>query len=423
MSGLKTELHTSEISDVFARFRELIGERHWLKRTKAIKAEIRGNRFLKDYLIEENAIAFALSACSHLTHRYGSIPLQGAENRAFYPAISFATQVLSVVEQSSQEQGQKVIRRIQGAFGNPDEIRAIRLEMVVATHFVRRGYHVQWPELEGGGTFDLLVQDIGTNGLEIECKSISYDKGRKIHRREALEFFHLAKPHMESVLRNLKSGLAVVLTIADRLPTMLPKKRELVQRVSRGILSAQCTSFDDGSELRISNFETTALGSTDSEGRPVISREVINKLTATQNREAMVVGRNNGGAIIFAVQSRRDDALLQYAFDTISQSAKKQLSKTRPAMFMVGFDSMGAEELRDIAQQDFDPSQAATALRREVSKFLDSSDRDHVVGVGFLSGSALTPKQPGVIESYGTTYYFPKKDTPFWHRDFSGIFT
>lgn len=420
---LKVELHTSEVPGIFSRFRELVDERSWLKRTAAIKAEIRGNRFLKDHLVEKNAIAFALATCSDLLHRYGAIPLQGTENRALYPAISFAAQVLSIVDLSPREQGRRFVRRVQGAFRNPEEMCAIRLEMMAATHFVRRGYSVVWPEMEKTGTFDLLVKDIGTNGLEVECKSISYDKGRKVHRREALEFFHLMKPQIESASRNLQSGLTIVLTVPDRLPTTIHEKNELARRVNHAVLAARSASFDDGSEIRISPFDMTALGSLDLEGRQLLTRAVINDITGTHNREAMVIGQNNGGAVIFVVQSMKDDTLLQYVFDTVSQSAKKQVSGVRPAMFLVGLDNIGAQELLEVAKQDFDPLQPPTAIRVATSKFLASPDRDHVVGVGFLSGSALTPKQHGVIDSGGTAYHFPKHDSSFWHRDFSALFS
>lgn len=420
---LQVALNTAEIPEVFSRFRELIDERYWLKRTNVIRAEIRGNRFLKEHLVEENTIAFALASCTDLVRRYRTIPFNGAEIRPLYPAISFAAQVLSIVGLSSREQARRFVRRIQGAFRNPDDMRAIRLEMLAATHFVRRGFAVSWPEMEGAGAFDLLVKDIGRDGLEIECKSISHDKGRKIHRRDALEFFHLLKPQIESAIRNLQSGLAIVLTVPDRLPAGIHEKRELARRVNRGILAAQCASFEDGSELRIAAFDITALSDRDLKGRPVFTRKAINSITETHNREAMIVGGSNGGVIVLVVQSLKDDALLQYVFDMVSQSAKKQVSKTRPAMFLVGLDGIDAEGLLDVAKQDFDPAQPPTQLRKAVSKFLSGSERDHIIGVGFVSSSVLTPRQNGVVESGGTAYQFPRQESSFWHPDFVGLFS
>ena len=222
---LKVELQTNEIPDVFTRFCSVIDERFWLKRLALIKEATRGHQFLKDYLFEENAIAIALARCSDLVARYGQIPIQETGNRDLYPAISLAAQALSIIDHSSGLEAKRLVQRIRGAFKNPDDMRAIQLEMMAATHFVHRGYPIVWPEMEGAGTFDLLVNNIGISGLEVECKSVSSDKGRKIHRREALEFHQLVKPQLQTVSRNLQMGLAVVLTVPGRLPTSFIKKR------------------------------------------------------------------------------------------------------------------------------------------------------------------------------------------------------
>src|SRR5258706_5112100 len=154
---LQTDLHTGDIPNVFARFRDKIGERHWQRRITRVKEDIRGNRFLRQHLIEDNAIAFALTECSNLTVRYKQIPTDAIETRALYPALSFAAQVLSIIDRSSTQQAKGLIRRIQGAFNNPDDMRALRLELTAATHFTKRGYAIAWPEMESSGTFDLLI--------------------------------------------------------------------------------------------------------------------------------------------------------------------------------------------------------------------------------------------------------------------------
>lgn len=419
---LKVEIHTSEIPNVFARFREIIDERYWLKRLSFIKNASRDHQFLKNYLIEENAIAIALARCSNLVAQYGSIPIHETENRELYPAISLAAQMLSIMDHSSDLEAKRLVQRIRGAFQRPDSMRAIQLEMMAATHFVHRGHQVIWPEMEGIETFDLLVKDIGINGLEIECKSISTDKGRKIHRREALEFHHLVKPQLDRVSRKLQTGIAVVLTVPGRLPTLLQQRKNLAKHVIGSVLAAQSMILEDGSDIRVSEFDMATLGDVGTVKHPVISRAAIDKITATQNRESMIIG-NKKGAVVFVLQSRQDDTMLQYVFDTLSESAKNQVSKSRPALFLVGFDGIEEEAMLNIAKQDHNPKQPPTALRIAVSNFHANPSRDHVVGVCLLSSSALKPELHGVIKSSGTAYVFPKKESSFWHEDFSGLFS
>lgn len=420
---LKVELYTCEIPAIFVRFRDIVGESQWLRRATSVKQDIKGHRFLKDHLVEENAIAFALTRCSELVNRYGCIPVQEISTRALYPAMSFAAQTLSILDRSSDQQKKKLIRRIHGALKNPEDMRAIQLEMIVATHFVRRGHTIIWPEMEGDGTFDLLIKNIGVNGLEVECKLATRDKGRRIHRREALEFHHLVRRRLEPVSRTLRSGLAVVLTVPGRLPTRIQEKMELAQRVIDQVLSAQSMAFNDGCHIRVSEFDVTALGDLGSTEHPTIPRNLANVITSTHNREVMVLGQRNGGAIAFALQSSRDDTMLKYIFNTLSESAKSQMSRKRPALLLVGLHELGTDELLNVAMRDFDSQQPPTALRVHASNFLASQERDHIVGVGFLSRDVLGSKLQGDIESGGTAYVFKKQESSFWHPDFSRLFS
>lgn len=419
---LKVELHTNEIPNLFAQFKDVIDERHWLKRVASIKEDIRGHSFLADFLAKENEIAFALARCSNLVQRYGHIPMQEAENRDLYSAMSLAAQILSIREHSSKIEAAKLVQRIRGAFKNPDDMRAIQLEIMAATHFVLRGHSIGWPEMEGLGRFDLLVKDLGINGLEVECKSISEDKGRKIHRREAIEFHHLVKPGLQALSRKLQTGISVVLTLPERLPVMYKQKQDLAKQVIGAVLASQNLILDDGSDIRVSEFDMKTLGVVKTDNGVVISREAIDQITATNNREVMILGGKTG-AIVFVLQSRQDDTMLKYVFDTVSESAKNQLSKSRPALFLVGLHGIEADSMLSIATQDNDPAQPPTGLQIAVSDFLAKKNRDHVIGVGFLSRGNLMPELNGVVKSGGSAYIFPRKESSFWHQDFSGLFS
>lgn len=419
---LKLELHTSEIPHLFARFKEVIGERYWLKRITSIKQDFPDHSFLANFLAKENEVAFALARCSNLVHRYGLIPIQEAENRDLYSAMSLAAQTLSIMDHSSKNEAEKFVQRIRGAFKNPDDMRAIQLEIMAATHFALRGHQISWPEMEGIGTFDLLIKDLGTNGLEVECKSISEDKGRKIHRREAFEFHHLVKPGLQTLSQRLQCGISVVLTLPERLPVMYKQKQALAKRVVDSVLTSQNIALEDGSDIRVSEFDLNTLGVVETESGKAIPRETIDRVTSTQNREAMILG-NSKGAIVFVLQSRQDDTILKYVFNTVSESAKNQVSKNRPALFLVGLHGIEAESLLSIATQDSNPIQPPTALRVAVSDFLAKQNRDHVIGVGFLSKGNLTSELNGVVKSGGSAYVFPRRESSFWHQDFSGLFS
>ena len=196
----------------------------------------------------------------------------------------------------------------------------------------------------------------------------------------------------------------------------------MAKRVIDSVLAAQSTVLVDDSDIRLSEFDMAILGDIGTVEHPKFSRAAIDQITATKNRESMILGNKNG-AIVFVLQSRQEDAMLKYVFETVDQSAKNQLSKKRPALFLIGFDAIDAESLMGIAKQDIDPEQPPTALRMAVSDFHANQNRDHIVGVGFLSSSALNPELHGVVKSGGIAYVFTKKESRFWHQDFSGLFS
>jgi len=319
-------------------------------------------------------------------------------------------------------ESERLRKRVAGALQNPNDMRALRLELTVATHFVRRGRRLRWPEMTGEGTFDLLVPDMANDGVEVECKSVSDDKGRNIHRREALEFQHLMVGELAHIRKTLRIGLSVVLTLPAGLPTRHADRQALAKRVRQQITIGQSARLEDGSDIRIAEFDLTRLGNVARDRRAEVVRTVIQDLTGTQNREGVLMSAGAGGAVAFVVQSAVEDDFMDATFKTLSDAAKRQLSGKRPALLIAGFDGIDGEQLASITEQDRDANQRPTALAIKVSRFLAADHRDHVVGVGFLSRGALRPITDGVVDSGGVAYYFPKRESPFWHDDLGGLF-
>ena len=406
---------------MFQRFASVIGESHWRDRVRKCKQEIRGNVFLRDYLLQEYAIAFQLDHLSGLAQRHGRVPLAAAEDRKLYPAASFAVQVLSILDSSPRQEAERFRRRVHGALGNPDDMRGLRLELSAATHFSRRGKRVSWLEATNEGGFDLLVEGESHPPLEVECKSIGEDKGRRIHRREVIDFAALLKPHLRPTIAGLSKGLAVVVTVPDKLSNRYQERIEFAKCLGRAIFAGRSCQLSDGSDIRIADFDAGLVG----DARDLSHKELratVDSISGTTNHSAIVIGTQSGGLLAITIQSRRDDKLLASVFDTLSDAARRQLTQTRAGMLFAGFDSLEGEELLSIAAQDQDSSQQPTSLRVAVSRFLAAPTRDHVIGVAFISKSGLQPVEPGLVASSGAAYYFPKRESAFWSNGFSGIF-
>lgn len=421
--SFRTSIHDYELDHLFRRFQKIIGESNWRQRVKKIDQEILGNKFLRHHLLKENEIAYAIDRCSELERQYGGLPVGRMDMTPLYPALAFASHCLSMLEQMNAVDRTRATGRIRGAFRNPEDMRALQLEFTVGLHFAKRGHRLIWPEQEpGGDTYDLLVEDLGPVGLEVECKAASEQKGMRISTRQALDFWHLMRRDLFAATRGLRGGLSIVITLPDKLPTMHAERKELSELVARAILSGRTHTFPQAA-ISIHDFDARLLQGVDSDTEGQAARELIESITGTTNRQAMISGIKGGGAVICVIQSRKDDALFDAIQQTLKRAATKQLTGTRPGMILLEFEGMSPEGMVSLADHDSSPGNTPTSLRRWVSDFLsNSTDRDHIVGVGFLSRGVMTRPGANIVASSGSAYVFPRRESAFWDDAFGGLF-
>lgn len=408
---------TAEVPAVYRRLASVIGPDHWQGAVARQKAAIRSNQFLGEYLRSEYSIAYQLDNLRSVVARFGTVPPAACNNRAIFPALAFAAQVLGVMNLSTPKQARAFIRRVRTAFSSAENMHGLRLELQAATHFTRRGKRVLWHRVNGAGSFDLLVEDLGRSGLEVECKSISEDKGRRIHRRDALEFWGELWQDIAGVAEHLRSGLAVVLTVPYRLPTDQVERAGLAREVVTKVVAGNGgVRLSDGSDLRVQDFDPANINAAIANGREVL-RRAIDVATGTSNREFVLYGTPAGGLLALVLQSAVEDDVLNQVFATLKDSAARQFTGTRGALFWVALQGLDADQLLSVHERDSDRQQRPTALRLCVSDFLTEAP-EHVVGVVFGSRSGLLPREDGITDSGGATNFFLKEESPHWHSSF-----
>lgn len=401
---------------MYQRLASAIGAAHWQGAVARQEEAIRSNHFLGDYLRSEYAIAYQLDRLRVLVAQYGKLPHEACNDPNIFPSLAFATQILEVLERSSSKQACSFVKRVRGAFSKSGELHGLRLELQAATHFVRQGLHVAWYRKKSEGSFDLLIEDLGPTGLEVECKSISDDKGRRIHRRDALDFWGELWKDVANVAQNLRTGLAVVLTVPNRLPANSTERAALTKEVVTRILAGSGSSLGGGADVYITPFDPSKIEAAKDKGLKEL-RKAIDAATGTTNREAAIYRTPNGGMLAFVMQSALDDKVLNEVFNTLADSAAQQFTRKRGALFWVALQGIDADQLLSLHEQDSDPNEQPTALKLGVSNFLQSAP-DHIVGVVFSSRSSFLPIVEGKADSSGTSNFFLKEESPFWHPSF-----
>jgi hypothetical protein len=419
-SKFLTEVHLAHAPGTYQRFAKVIGREHWERRVSQMNAAGNNSQLMARYLHRENSVAYALQRCGELLTVYGALPEDDSSAGDLYPAISFASQVLWMLDAATPVEAGRMVSRVQDALKNPDAMRGLRLELTAATHFARRGLQLEWPEMVGGGTFDLLVNYPGTGSLEVECKSISNDKGRSIHRHEAIAINQLLCDLLTPVLATLTVGLRVVLTVPRRLPTLREHRVALSERIRDQIFVGASTQLSDGSDIRIDEFNLELLGDEAGEGRIECSAPA--SIIGGASKEAMVMVGGRGGVLVIVLQSMTGDDVLEATFSTLRAAAKRQLTAARPGLLIAGFNDLSSAQMRAIAERHSDPTQPATALESLIRRLLSPPQRNHLIGVALWSRGELLPPRADVTDSAGVSYYFPNRTSRFWRDPFGGMF-
>ncbi|SOE86975.1 hypothetical protein SAMN05446935_7512 [Burkholderia sp. YR290] len=428
MPSIATDAYLAHLPALFQRFVDVVGERHWLRRLKPLLDESRRNSFLRNHYLREHAITFQLADCSALAGKYGCLHGDMVQQHGLTEAVQFIAQVLSLVDSLPARVRDSFLGRVRNALRKPEEMSGLQLELTAATHFTRRGYTVRWPELEPdhpsiqGATFDLLIEDLGESGLEVECKAASHDKGRSIHRATALRFYEILRKELVSVSDALRTGLAVIVSVPGQLTASPEEQRALAKLVRRQIVEGVSGELSDGTSMRISEFDMTMMRDVDLNPDSPAARAVVDAVTHTHNRSALLLGRRNVGALAIVLQSAQDDSLMAAVLATASAAASNQLSGRRAGLVLIGFQGIEADELRSVAQQDADHTQAPTAVRMAASRFLVGPNRQHMVGIGFLSEGEQMRLDDGALTSSGVTYHFDNETSPFWIPEFAELF-
>ena len=397
---ITTELSTAALKDVFDRFEELVGQKTWCRVARERREELKRNRYLEEYFHQEYSDAFALERISERKKK--NLDYAVSVNTASeYQVFTLMTQFLNLYSAAAQPTKKALLGQIKAAFSKTNDLRALDLELAIATHISRKMGSVDFPELTGAGTFDLLAKHGGVE-LEIECKSISHDKGRQVHRKVALEIHHAVHKEVRGKVANLRTGLFVGVTFEERAPTDARQQGLIAQEVSKAITlgGIQKSSL---CEVRVESFDIT---STPFETKLDMdeARAFIEGNFGFRNRELMITGQSGVNAFVLALRSSKPDQFLDSVYRTLKDAASRQLTLSRPGLICARFEDLTAAQLNSIAD-DAQRGQR-NRLERIATDLFQSDERKHLASVAFLTQGEVAAINSSAISKSGPAYVF-----------------
>lgn len=404
-----TGIEENEFPEFFRTFEQIIDPKTWFRIHHNISGEIRGKRFLRDYLIDQNRVAFELAALSKEYQTLGGFQQPLINSKTRYEVCTLVAQFVEHYRTAPNQYKNTLKGRLCGALkNNLNDLRAMQFEWLVATHLKKQNFDVEFPEQTKNGTIDLRATR-GAVTIDIECKSISKNHGNKIHERDALELYAMLHEATRKFAKNINVGMVVRVVLTGRAPTSHAERKALCKRIIEVVFSGKSVMADD-LDVHIMEFDVKDSPIRDEEIDKNSLREFLGDQFGIRNSSIFLTYYPSKRSLIFSLESRTPDTMLDYMFDVIKDAHGRQLKGTHPSIICVKLEGLSASELEEIGKERGFP----TPLRRYTSQFLDSRRNSHLVAISFLADGPIEKMQDGAITQTGSSYFFDNPDSPLY---------
>jgi hypothetical protein len=364
----------------------LAGEELWKKRVTRLRSSARSPylaRIASDYHWVELQLDEELAKRQEpMRSNIGSDPIAAR-------ALRFAQGIVEVYR-SLPPVGQRQLEgRLRDALQAETGFAALYQEMEIATVLVNQNFDVRFPDLENSGRADISFEQGPVNGL-IECKALSADAGRKIHRKHFYRFMDVISRHVSDRMSGSGVNELILITLKDRLPSHVQNDTPLV-RATRDLLRSNETSKAGGHDFEIVRKPYATLFNS---LRPMSEREFYAEAQKQFGTNCHIAGgwTETGGCLVL-MRSEREDDHSKPQLDAMKE-ASQQLPTDRPGFIALQFNEISSADL------------ALPHLRRRsailCNYLFHATPADHVAGVyicafGALSVDADAAAYPAIV--------------------------
>ncbi len=336
-----------EIPVYFRRFFDICDFSHWEKRFASFSDWRSKNPFIGEHLVDQFPIELALLDAKTELDRSGQFP-QDIATESYNSLLSFVAMVIRVHQRSSTDGKKRIEGILRGGLKGTGRLSPFAHEMAVAAHLLSRGFEVYFNDLEEGNGFDFLATKEGKS-LEVECKHISGDVGRKIHKRDWLNLVEILESDLSSELNTNQKAFLINITIPRRLET--GEHRALRKAIVHATRTKNALSTTDGRiEVREFNFAASPFSD---EPTNALDRDTIvaflEERFAINNPNAFAIFNPPQGMLIFNIRSDEPDTVLKSIVELLKKSSKDQLTGNSPGVICALMSAITGAELHEIA--------------------------------------------------------------------------
>ncbi|MCY4014260.1 MAG: hypothetical protein OXG82_16275 [Gammaproteobacteria bacterium] len=276
--------------------------------------------------------------------------------------------------------------------------------MKVASHLMSRGYDVIFHDLEGGRGYDFLAAKEGVS-VEVECKHMSGDAGRKIHRKELYRFGDRAALWMRNHLASLTTGLFVRLTIPDRLESGDQYQKALCTFLGQALLSGEPDAERDGNRIQVQEFDVEQVAGPWLAAGKFDRTEMEARLThhfGLAHKNALLYLRPHQSVVALLIQSDQKDNVLNAMHAELRKSTKDQFTGELPAILCCHLADLTQEQMLSLGRGGH--GRALDSLATELMR-----RRPHLYSVTFTAAGSVSADS---VREKGPAYTILNRDHP-----------
>ncbi len=329
----------------------------------------------KEYLKKRHSLELALGEIIQYksqTHRI----LWPCETQCQYQMYSFMTMIVKVFDRLSPAGKRRLQGELLKSLNQTHGFSPLAFEMKVAGHLLSAGFDVDFCDLENKSKHDLLAKK-NHDTIEIECKFISDDIGKKIHNKK----FHDLIAQLEIRLKDLplNGGHFIDLKIPNRLSN--EDFQEIIDLVLGLLTKTKNQNLNSKYNVRMNILPLEQI--TDSADGMEYVRNVKTYTEATFGElggEQVIIGRRPDFLLVFNISSVLEDNVLDSIYRKHLKSASAQLSGAYPGVVLIFFPHLKNEEFLQVVQGD-------TGLTQTIAKIL--ANKPNLYGVGVLGEGEL----------------------------------
>lgn len=330
-----------ELATYIERFLAISGREAWFKRTDQLSTELQKSFYLGKIVADYHWLEMAISFQANVLAKEGRLAPESVSDK-MRTALNFAAATVEIHSRLSPKAKLVLEGRLRDALKAETGFASLYQEFDLSQRLMDAGYDVDFTDMEGAAQYDLSFSRGAFTG-EVECKSLSADAGRQIHRKDFYRFMNLIEPTLNHHSSSSQHEVLVI-TLESRLPADILWQMELAKDASAmlGTGTPRVTARRDVTLERIPLSSILNDYSTSAEGDLGLACKQL-----FGSNSHIAGGLTELGGCLVVMRSKRDDDTSKPLIEAMRKAAN-QLSRNRPGFIAIQDHDIEAADLMSV---------------------------------------------------------------------------